>query len=68
MLRRKGVVVRTEKFWFQLIMTDETMLPREGLFDRHLNNSTKSANINSIRPASWKRLTEKKMYLHGTLL
>ena len=45
------------------------MLPREGLFDRtflviieiiHPNNSTKLADINSIRPASLKRLTDIK--------
>ena len=50
-------------------MIDETMLPRKGLFDRtfsvlaeirHPNNSTKLADINSIRPASSKRLTERK--------
>ena len=50
-------------------MIDETMLPREGLFDRifsvlaeirHPKNSTKLADINSIRPASSKRLTERK--------
>ena len=47
----------------------ETMLPREGLFDRifsvltesrYPNKSTKLADINSIRPASSKRLTERK--------
>ena len=57
------------KLWFQLIMIDETILLREGLFDRtfsvlveirHPNNSTKLADINSIRPASSKRLTERK--------
>ena len=45
------------------------MLPREGLFDRtlsvlaeikHQNNSTKLADINSIRPASSTKLTERK--------
>ena len=45
------------------------LLPREGLFDRtfsvlseirHPNNSTKLADMNSIRPASSKRLTERK--------
>ena len=45
------------------------MLPREGLIDRtflviaeigHLNNSTKLADITSIRPALLKRLTEIK--------
>ena len=50
-------------------MIDETMLPREGLFDRtfsalseirHPNNSTKSADINSVRCASSKRLTERR--------
>ena len=52
-------------------MINETMLPREGLIDRtflvfaeirHLNNSTKLADINSIRPAlrSSKRLAESK--------
>ena len=58
-------------------MIDETMLPRERLFDRtfsvleeirHPNNSTKLEDINSIRPASLKRLTERKLYLHGTVL
>ena len=58
-------------------MIDETMLPREGLFDRtfsvlaeirHPSNSTKLADINSIRPASSNRLTERKLYLHGTML
>ena len=46
-----------------------SMLPREGLFDRtfsvlaeirHSNNSTKLANVNSIRPAWSKKLTERK--------
>ena len=50
-------------------MIDETMFPRKGSFDRttsvlaeirHLNNLTKLADINSIRPASSKRLTEGK--------
>ena len=50
-------------------MIDETVLPREGLFSRtfsvlaeiiHQNNSTKLADIDSIRPASSKRLTERK--------
>ena len=50
-------------------MTDGTMLPREGLFDRtfsvlaeirHLTNLTKLTDISSIRPASSKRLTERK--------
>ena len=50
-------------------MIDETMLPREGLSGRtfsvlaeiiHSNNSTKLADINSIRPASSKSLTERK--------
>ena len=45
------------------------MLPREGLYDRtfsvlaeiiHLNNPTKSADINSVRPASSKRLIETR--------
>ena len=45
------------------------MFQRKGLFDRtisvraeirHPNNSTKLADINSIRPASSKRLTERK--------
>ena len=51
------------------MMIDVTMLPREGLFDRtfsvlaeirHPNNSTKLADINSIMPASSKRLTDRK--------
>ena len=68
------VVVRkfkylNEKLWFLLTMIDENMLLREGLFDRtfavlaeirHPNNSTKLTDINSIRPASSKRLTERK--------
>ena len=50
-------------------MIDETMLPREGLFDRtfsvlaeirHLNNSARLADINSITPALSKRLTERR--------
>ena len=50
-------------------MIDETMLPKEGLFERtfsvlaeikHQNNSTKFADINSIKPALSKRLTERK--------
>ena len=50
-------------------MIDETMLPRDGLIDRtfsvfaeirRLNNSTKLADINSVRPALSKRLTERK--------
>ena len=59
-------------------MIDVTILPREGLFDRtfsvlaeirHPNNSTKLADINSIMPASSKRLTEKKkLYLNWTML
>ena len=56
-------------------MIDETMLPREGLFDRtfsvlveirHPNNSTKLVDINPIRPASLKRRQkERKLYPHG---
>ena len=61
-------------------MIDETMLPREGLFDgtfsvlaeiRCPNNSTKLADISSIRPASSRRLTERKeavVYLHRSVL
>ena len=50
-------------------MIDEAMLSREEVFDRtfsvlaeirHPNNSIKLADINSIRPASFKRLTERK--------
>ena len=50
-------------------MIDETMLPRERLFDRtfsvlteigHPNNLTKLADISSIRPTSSTRLTERK--------
>ena len=50
-------------------MIDETMFSRKGLFDRtisvlaeirHPNNSTKLADINSIRPASLNRLTKRK--------
>ena len=58
-------------------MIDEIMLTRKGLFDRtfsvlaeirHPNSSTKLADINSIRPASSKRLMERKMYLHEAVL
>ena len=59
-------------------MINETMLPREGLFDRtfsvlaeirHPNNLIKLADINSIRPASSRdRQKERKLYLHGTVL
>ena len=56
-------------------MINETMLPREGLFDMALSvlaeirHSTKFADVSSIRPASSKRLTEeRKLYLHGTVL
>ena len=59
-------------------MIDETMLPREVLFDRTFsvlaeirrpNNSTKLADINSIRPALSKRLKERKgLYLHRNVL
>ena len=61
-------MVLTDKTIFDKII-DKTMLPREGLFDRtfsvlaklrHPNNSTKLADIKSIRPASSKRLTERK--------
>ena len=54
-------------------MTDETMLPRKGLFARTFsvlaeirrpNNSTKLADIDSIRLAWWKRLTERKEVVH----
>ena len=50
-------------------MIDGTMLSRDGLFDRtfsvlaeisHPNNSTKLADINSVRSASSKRLTGRK--------
>ena len=50
-------------------MIDETMFPRKGLFHRtisvlaeirHPHNSTKLSDINSIRLASSKRLTERK--------
>ena len=50
-------------------MINESMLPKERLFDRtfsvlaetrHPNNSTKLADISLIRPASSKRLTERK--------
>ena len=59
-------------------MIDETMFPRKGIFDRtmseirHPNNSTELADINSNRPVSSKRMTErkeeKKLYMQGTLL
>ena len=58
-----------------LIMIDETMFPRERLFGRifsvlvaeirHPNHSTKLADINSIRPVSSKRLTERKETVSG---
>ena len=50
-------------------MTDETMLPRERLFDRTFSvlaeircpdNLTKLADMNSVRPESSKRLPEGK--------
>ena len=55
-------------------MIDETMFPKKGLFDktisvlaeiRHPNNSTKLADINSIRPVSSKRVTERKEAVHA---